>query len=95
MEAKSMYIDRGGLWWNELFLPLTPVLYGTLTAFTNIELLYGPLTKEKLFVRFMWGGGVGWFSGVLYKGVSKMIKSKTGIDIEPGSTTTPPAPPAA
>jgi hypothetical protein len=71
------------------------VIYGFATAPTNAEFLYGPLTKEKLFIRLMWGGGVGWFSGVLYKGVSKAVKAKTGIDIDPSTSSIPPQPPAA
>lgn len=94
LDAKPTYLGQGGLWWNDFVLPLIPVILGTIAAFTDVELLFGPLTKEKLFIRFMWGGGIGWFSGVLYKGVSKMVKSKTGIDIDPASTSVPPAPPA-
>jgi hypothetical protein len=95
LDPKPTYLGQGGLWWNDFVLPLVPVVYGTLAAFTNVELLFGPLTKEKIFIRFMWGGGIGWFSGVLYKGVSKVIKAKTGIDIDPSSTSVPPQPPAA
>lgn len=96
LSAKPTYLGQGGLWWNDFVLPLIPVVYGILTAPTNVEFLYGPLTKEKLFIRIMWGGGIGWFSGVLYKGVSKAVKAKTGIDIEPASTTSiPPQPPPA
>jgi hypothetical protein len=95
LSAKPTYLGQGGLWWNDFVLPLVPVIYGFMTAPTNVEFLYGPLTKEKLFIRLMWGGGVGWFSGVLYKGVSKAVKAKTGIDIDPSSVSIPPKPPVA
>jgi hypothetical protein len=92
LEAKATYLGQAGLWWNDFVLPLIPVLYGSLAAFTNVELLFGPLSKEKLFVRFMWGGGIGWFSGVLYKGVSKALKSKIGVSIDPNASSDPPPP---
>jgi len=95
LSAKPTYLGQGGLWWNDFVLPLIPVVYGFGTAPTNVEFLYGPLTKEKLFIRLMWGGGIGWFSAVLYKGVSKALKAKTGIDIDPASASIPPQPPAA
>lgn len=94
LSAKPTYLGQAGLWWNDFVLPLLPVIFGCGTAFVNAEFLYGPLTNEKLFIRFMWGGGIGWFSGVLYKGVSKVVKAKTGIDIDPSSTSTPPPPQA-
>lgn len=95
LSAKPTYLGPAGLWWNDFVLPLIPVVLGLLSAFTDAEVLYGALAKEKLFIRFMWGGGVGWFSSVLYKGVSKVVKAKTGIDIDPASTSDPPpAPPS-
>lgn len=90
LSAKPTYLGQGGLWWNDFALPLIPVLFGSLASITQSELLFGDLAKEPGFIRFMWGGGIGWFSGVLYKGVSKAIKAKTGIDIEPASTSMPP-----
>lgn len=83
LAAKPTYLGQAGLWWNDFVLPLMPVLFGLVAAFTSSELLFGPLAGERLFIRFMWGGGIGWFSGVLYGGVAKAVKARTGIDITP------------
>ena len=95
LSAKPTYLGQAGLWWNDFALPLLPVLFGSGAAFTDSELLFGALAKEKLFIRFMWGGGIGWFSGVIYSGIAKAVKSKVGIDITPASTgpQTPSEPP--
>jgi len=90
LSAKPTYLGQGGLWWNDFALPLLPVLFGSLASLTQSELLFGELAKEPGFIRFMWGGGIGWFSGVIYSGIAKAVKAKTGIDIAPASTTAGP-----
>ena len=93
MEAKAMYGGMAAMWWNEIGLPAVPVVYGILTGLSHSEFLHGPLSTEKVLARLMWGGGIGWFSSILYKSVRKAILSKTGIDIQPTSGTIPPPAP--
>lgn len=90
---KITYLTRGARWWNEVILYLLPVLFGCLA---------GWLVKSDFFFdaigdkggRIGFGGGVGWFSGFLYKLLKKLIWQKFGLELVP-STGDSDAPPKA
>lgn len=88
---KVTYLTRGARWWNEVILYLLPVALGVLA---------GALLHSNFFFdgigdkggRLGFGGGVGWFSGVLYKIVKKLLWQKAGLEITPdlGDSEAPP-----
>lgn len=95
MSAGPMYGSNLAMWWHSVVLPAVPVLTGGALGFVNSDFINGGI--DGTFNRVMVDCGVGWFSGVLYAGVRKTIKQKTGIDIQPASTASPSsdAPPPA
>ena len=90
---KVTYLTTGARWWNEVILYLLPVTLGVLA---------GALLKSEFFFdgigdkggRLGFGGGVGWFSGLLYKILKKLIRQKFGLELTP-STGDSDAPPRA
>jgi hypothetical protein len=84
LAAAPMYTSRTAVIWNELGLHILPVLIGGLVGLIHSEFLHGPL--QLWGDRVMFDCGIGWFSGTLYKGVSKMLSAKLGIDIDPTSS---------
>lgn len=79
-EYHHRYVTRWAEWWNEVILRAVPVLYGMSFGFINAEFLFGP-ANEKFVLRLMFGGGVAWVSGLLYKGVRKFIADKAGLTL--------------
>ncbi len=83
-------------WWNEVILPLIPVLIGVATSLFP---WMSAITTDKLSTaggQAFFGGVVGWFSAQVYKVIRQLIKKQTGIDIGPGpvgSSEPPAAPP--
>lgn len=90
MEAAPMYMTMFAMWWNEVILYAIPVVFGAAFGLVRSEFLHGTIVD--LGGRLAFCAGTGWFSGLLYKGVRKAIMQKTGIDIHPNGSITPPAP---
>lgn len=92
MDDKSMYLSKVALWWNEVVLYAIPVVAGGCFGFSKSEFLSGDI--DTVGARVMFQAGVGWFSAFLYKILRKVIQQKTGVDIQPNTSTPPPSPPA-
>lgn len=81
------YGSKVSLWWNSVILYVIPVLFGCLAAFSKSQWIHGE--AETMGARIMWGGGIGWFSSLLYKILRKLIIKHAGVDILPSDP--PPA----
>lgn len=90
---KITYLTTGARWWNEVMLYLFPVLLGCLAgAFLKSDFFFDAIGDKGGRIGF--GGGVGWFSGFLYKLLKKLIWQKFGLELVP-STGDSEAPPKA
>lgn len=90
---KITYLTRGARWWNEVILYLLPVLLGCLAgAFLKSDFFFDAIGDKGGRIGF--GGGVGWFSGFLYKLLKKLLWQKFGLELTP-STGDSDAPPKA
>lgn len=71
-------------WWNEVLLPMVPVLVGAGIGLVRSEFLWGPANSEPS-VCMMIGAGLGWLAERLYKVLLKLISKNTGVDITSAS----------
>lgn len=88
---KVTYLTTGARWWNEVILYLLPVLLGALAgAFLKSDFFFDAIGDKGGRIGF--GGGVGWFSGFLYKLLKKLIWQKFGLELTPstGDSDAPP-----
>ncbi len=88
---KVTYLTTGARWWNEVVLYLLPVTLGVLIgAFIHSDFFFDGIGDKG--GRLGFGGGVGWFSGVLYKILKKLLWQKFGLEITPttGDSDAPP-----
>jgi hypothetical protein len=82
------YLTPFARWWNEAILYVLPVVIGSLLSLGLKELALDAFTKVSTMI--VYGGIVGWFSAILYKGVAQAIRKKTGIEL-PGASVSPPS----
>ena len=80
---KITYLTRASRWWNEVVLYAIPVLLGVLSGFIKSDFLFSTIGDKG--GRFAFGALVGWFCSFLYKCLAKLLKSKTGVDLDPCS----------
>lgn len=89
--SKVTYLTQPARWWNTVILAALPVLFGALA---------GLLIKSDFFFdgigdkggRLAFGGGAGWFSGVLYALLKKLLKQRFGLEVSAGDSDAPPPP---
>lgn len=79
--AETSYLTTMSRWWNEVILYVVPVVFGGLSALSNSEFLFEGIDGG---AKMMYGAGVGWFSGFLYKTVKKAVASKVNVEELPG-----------
>jgi hypothetical protein len=90
---KVTYLTSGARWWNEVILYMLPVVLGVLVgAFIHSEFFFDGIGDKG--GRLGFGGGVGWFSGILYKILNKLMKQRAGLELSPptGDSDAPPRP---
>lgn len=87
-EPGLTYLTTFARWWNEAILYVLPVVVGAVLGVVLKDWALEGFTKNSTLM--IYGGIVGWFSTVLYKGVAQAIKKKTGIDL-PGASVSPPS----
>lgn len=75
------YLTPMSRWWNEVILYVVPVVFGGLSALSNSEFLFEGIDGG---AKMMYGAGVGWFSGFLYKTLKKAIANKVSVEELPG-----------
>lgn len=73
------YLTNASRWWNEVVLYAVPVVWGGIAAMVNSTFLFEGIDEG---ARVMFGVGVGWCSGFLYKALKKAIYGKLGITAE-------------
>lgn len=71
------YLTTMSRWWNEVILYALPVVYGALSAVLRSVFIFDGIDGG---AKVMYGCGVGWFSGFLYKALKKVVASKVGLD---------------
>ena len=75
------YITTGARWWNEVILPVVPVVFGILAAFLNSDFFFDGIGDKG--GKFLFAICVGWFSSFLYKALGRVLKQKLGKDLSP------------
>lgn len=79
--ASLSYLTPLSRWWNEVILYALPVVFGALFAMSESEFLFEGIDGG---AKVLYGCGVGWFSGFLYKALKKAVASKVNVDELPG-----------
>ena len=75
------YLTSLSRWWNEVILYALPVVFGALSALSSSEFLFEGIDGG---AKVLYGCGVGWFSGFLYKALKKAVANKVNVDELPG-----------
>jgi hypothetical protein len=78
--------------YSEIVLPFTPVLVGAVVAFFATQYAY-PAGISFLSGRLVFGATTGMFSGLIFRVIKSMLKSK--LDPDDNFVPAPPAPPNA
>jgi hypothetical protein len=74
-----MFMSQIAVWWNMFALHVLQVLLGVLAgALLKSDFLFHGVNDWG--GRVLFGGGVGWFSGTIYKGVDKVLTMNLGVD---------------
>jgi hypothetical protein len=79
--AAPSYLTPLSRWWNEVILYALPVVFGALSAVADSEFLFEGIDGG---AKVLYGCGVGWFSGFLYKALKKAVANKVNVDELPG-----------
>lgn len=79
--SRTTYLTQKARWWNEVVLYAIPVVLGVLSGLIQSEFLFSTIGDKG--GRFAFGALVGWFCSFLYKCLAKVLKSKTGVDLDP------------
>lgn len=79
--AEPSYLTPLSRWWNEVLLYALPVVFGGCSAVSNSEFLFEGIDGG---AKVLYGCGVGWFSGFLYKALKKAVANKVNVDELPG-----------
>ena len=87
--SNATYLTPGARWWSKVILPAVPVIAGVLLGFFHVPYLFDAPGLEPGAPAMFFGGVIGWFATMLYKGVRLAIKKKTGVDIGPSDSTPP------
>jgi len=66
-------------WWNKFILYLIPVVTGALSGLIDMPFIFGEDLKTTA-ARCLFGSVIGWFSGMLYKGLRMGFAKKLGVD---------------
>jgi fucose permease len=88
---KVTYPSQIARWWSKVILPAVPVAIGVALGAFHVPYLFDAPGLEQGAASMFFGGVIGWFATMLYKGVRLAIKAKTGVDIGPEESI-PPAP---
>lgn len=88
-DPSPTYLTPMSRWWSKVILPAIPVLAGILLGTFKVPYLFDAPGLEASSSYMFFGGVVGWFSTMLYKGVRLAIKVKTGVDIGPTDSIAP------
>lgn len=67
------YLTPMSRWWNEVILYAVPVVLGGLASLVPSQFLFEGFDGA---AKSMYGAGVGWFSGFLYKALKKAVLSR-------------------
>lgn len=78
--------------YSEIVLPFTPVIVGAMVAFFATQYAYPPGISA-LSGRLVFGATTGMFSGLIFRVIKSMLKSKLGTD--DNFIPAPPPPPNA
>ena len=66
-DGKESYTCGWARWYNKVFLYAIPVTFGLAFAFIPSKFLFGGI--DTIGGKMFWGGMLGWFSALIYKGV--------------------------
>lgn len=74
------YLTSMSRWWNEVILYFLPVIVGSAFGMVKSDFFFAGIVDRS--GRILFGLVVGWFSSFLYKVLRKIIKVRTGLDID-------------
>lgn len=72
-----MFQSQVAMWWNTGVIHVLPVALGLIAGLIKSDFLFHGINDWG--GRVLFGGGVGWFSGTIFKGVDKAVTSKLGV----------------
>lgn len=72
-DPQLSYLTPMSRWWNEVILYAAPVVLGGLASLVPSQFLFEGIDGA---AKSMYGMGVGWFSGMLYKALKKAVLSR-------------------
>lgn len=81
LDNPKMPGSKSSKFWTELFLPVFPVIFGTITAYFLTQYPY-PTDLNSMGARTVFGLVSGFSSGLVYRIVKSFVASKFGVNID-------------